>query len=93
MRSFRYNFAIQVLVRHPLALLGVSDLLFLPPKSPKLQPVERLWTLTNEAIANRSFTSLNELEAVTSHRCQVLLNRRELIQGLTNYHWWTEAVD
>lgn len=69
------------------------DLLFLPPKSPELQPAERLWTLTNEAIANRSFTSLDELEAVTSDRCQVLLNRRELIHGLTSYHCWTEAVN
>jgi len=68
-------------------------LLFLPPKSPELQPAERLWTLTNEAIANRSFTSLDELEAVTSHHCQVLLNQRQLIQGLTSYHWWMEAVN
>ncbi|OWY59333.1 hypothetical protein B7486_75135 [cyanobacterium TDX16] len=68
-------------------------LLFLPPKSPELQPAERLWTLTNEAIANRSFTSLDELEALTSDRCQVLLNQRQLIQGLTSYHWWTEAVN
>lgn len=68
-------------------------LLFLPPKSPELQPAERLWPLTNEAIANRSFASLDELEAVTSHRCQVLLHRRELIQGLTSYHWWMEAIN
>ncbi|NJK37733.1 MAG: IS630 family transposase, partial [Oscillatoriales cyanobacterium RM2_1_1] len=32
-------------------------LLFLPPKSPELQPAERLWPLTNEAVANRSFGS------------------------------------
>ena len=31
------------------------DLVFLPPKSPELQPAERLWPLTNEAVANRSF--------------------------------------
>jgi len=30
-------------------------LFYLPPKSPELQPAERLWLLTNEAIANRSF--------------------------------------
>ncbi len=27
----------------------------LPPYSPELQPAERLWTLTNEPVANRSF--------------------------------------
>jgi hypothetical protein len=30
-------------------------LLFLPPTSPELQPTERLWLLTNEAVANRAF--------------------------------------
>jgi DDE superfamily endonuclease len=29
-------------------------LLFLPAKSPELQPAERLWPLTNEAIANQN---------------------------------------
>jgi hypothetical protein len=68
------------------------DLLFLPPKSPELQPAERLWPLSNEPIANRSFGNLDELESTTIHRCQVLLKRRELIRGLTNFYWWEEAV-
>ena len=67
-------------------------LLFLPPKSPELQPAERLWTLTNESIANRSFANLDELERVTSHCCRVLLERRDLMRGLTNFYWWEEAV-
>ncbi|MEP0949179.1 transposase [Leptolyngbya subtilissima DQ-A4] len=50
-------------------------LLFLPPKSPELQPSERFWPATNEAIANRSFESLDQLEAVVAQRCRVLLNR------------------
>lgn len=62
-------------------------LVFLPPKSPELQPAEWLWPLTNEAIANRSFANLDELESVTSHRCRVLLERRDLIRGLTNFYW------
>lgn len=49
-------------------------LLFLPPKSPELQPAERLWPATNEAIANRSFESLDQLEAVVAQRCCALLN-------------------
>jgi transposase len=39
-------------------------LIFLPAYSPELQRAERLWTLTNEPIANRSFNSLDELEEV-----------------------------
>jgi transposase len=68
------------------------DLLFFPPKSPELQPAERLWPLTNEPIANRSFANLDELECTTIQRCRVLLERRELIRGLTNFYWWEEAV-
>jgi transposase len=68
-------------------------LLFLPPNSPELQPAERLWPLSNEAVANRSFANLDELEAATMHRCRVLLKRRDLIRGLTNFYWWAEAVD
>jgi hypothetical protein len=30
-------------------------LVFLPPYSPELQPVERVWPLVNEAVANRYF--------------------------------------
>src|SRR3712207_1796219 len=33
---------------------------FLPSHSPELQPTERLWPLTNEAVANRLFESLDE---------------------------------
>ncbi len=37
---------------------------YIPPHSPELQTAERLWPLTNEAIANRSFSCLDELEEV-----------------------------
>ena len=67
-------------------------LLFLPPKSPELQPAERLWPLTNEVIANQSFETIEQLAAVTSHRCRALLHQKELIRGLTEYHWWRDAV-
>ncbi|MCS6813177.1 MAG: transposase [Cyanobacteria bacterium] len=58
-------------------------LFYLPPNSPELQLAKRLWLLTNEAIANRSFADLKELEAVTAHCCWVLLQRTDFIQGLT----------
>ena len=35
-------------------------LIFLPSYSPELQPAERLWTLVDEPIANRSFETLDE---------------------------------
>ena len=66
------------------------DLCFLPAKSPELQPAERLWPLTNEPLANRTFVNLDELEEVTAHRCRQLLQQRQRIHRLTYYHWWPE---
>jgi DDE superfamily endonuclease len=63
-------------------------LLFLPPYSPELQPCERLWPLSNEGVANRSFRTLDDLEAAQVQRCVVLQNQPEVIRSHTHFHWW-----
>lgn len=61
----------------------------LPPYSPELQPAERLWSLADEPLVNKSFDSINDLEEVLSERCQILsTTMTEQIKNLTNYHWW-----
>ena len=65
------------------------DLILLPSHSPELQPAERLWTMVDEPIANRSFETLDDLEEVLFRRCQSLLQQQNLIRGLTGFHWWT----
>ena len=65
---------------------------FLPARSPELQPAERLWPLANEAVANRLFEDLDELEGVLVERCVALLEQTELIRSLTLYHWWPNAA-
>ncbi len=64
---------------------------FLPPGSPELQPAERLWPLTNEAVANRLFEEIEEMEEALVERCVRLLDQTEAIRSLTNYHWWPRA--
>ena len=64
---------------------------FLPSGSPELQPAERLWPLTNEAVANGLFEEIEELEEALAERCVELLDQTEAIRDLTNYHWWPEA--
>ena len=71
-----------------LELPSGLHLTFLPSHSPELQPAERLWTLVDEPIANRTFETLDELEDILFHRCQFLLQQQHLIQGLTGFHWW-----
>lgn len=65
----------------------------LPSHSPELQPSERLWSLTDEAIANKSFEDINELEEVIFGRCQALLPQKDLLSGFTLYHWWPREKD
>lgn len=61
---------------------------FLPSYSPELQPAERLWPLTNEPIVNRSFETIEELEAALIPYLKVLMEQPEFISGLTCFHWW-----
>ncbi|MBH8555017.1 hypothetical protein I8751_22250 [Nostocaceae cyanobacterium CENA357] len=48
---------------------------FLLSHSPELQPAERLWTLTNEPIANHSFENLDAVEEALFQRCRQILDR------------------
>ena len=65
---------------------------FVPSGSPELQPAERLWPLTNEALANGLFEEIEEVEEALEKRCVELLDQAERIRGLTNYHWWPRAA-
>ena len=65
---------------------------FLPSGSPELQPAERLWPLTNETLANSLFEEIEQIEQTLLQRCVQLLDQAELIEGLTNYHWWPQTA-
>lgn len=81
---------------HKSAQLRVPDglhLVFLPPYSPEVQPSERLWPLSNEPLANRVFTSLDELEAVQAERCRWLQDHPEVVRAHTCFHWWPTFLD
>jgi len=64
----------------------------MPSHSPELQPAERLWPLTNQAVANKLFQTLDELEEVLFQRCRALLQQQDLIRGLTCFHWWPKVI-
>jgi len=65
---------------------------FLPSGSPELQPAERLWPLTNEAVANGIFEAIEEIEEILVERCEQLHDQNEAIRNLTNYHWWPQEA-
>ena len=65
---------------------------FLPPHSPELQPAERLWPLSEEAVANRHFERIEEMEEELVERCVALRERPEVIRSYLRYHWWPNAA-
>jgi hypothetical protein len=50
-----------------------------------------LWPLTNEAIANRLFEEISQIEQALVQRWVELLDQASIISNLTNYHWWPKA--
>jgi transposase len=65
---------------------------FLPPRSPELQPAERLWPLSNEGVANRHFEEIDDLEEALVERCVALGEQPEIIRSYTRYHWWPNVA-
>ena len=63
-------------------------LMFLPAYSPELQPAERLWPLVDEAIENRAFDSIEQLEEVIAERCIQLAQQPDYVKRFTHFHWW-----
>ena len=68
------------------------ELEFVPKGSPELMPAERLWPLSNEALANGLFEQIGEIEEALVARCVELLDQPEVIRDLTNYHWWPQTA-
>jgi transposase len=67
-------------------------LVFQPPYTPELQPAEHLWPLAREAVANRHFASLADLDRALAARCLALAEQPETIKAHTRFHWWPEAA-
>jgi transposase len=76
---------------HSTQRLRVPDhvhLLFLPAYSPELQPAEHLWPLTNTALVNQHFATIEELEEAQMQRCVALQDHPEHIRSTTRFSWW-----
>jgi hypothetical protein len=59
----------------------------LPSCTPELQPAEPLWPLIREAVANRGFADLGEMEPVLVERCRWLIDHPETVRGAVGFGW------
>jgi hypothetical protein len=51
-----------------------------------------LWPLTNTVLANRHFSSIEELEDTQAERCVALQARPDLIRSTTRFSWWPQRI-
>ena len=64
----------------------------LPPDSPELNPVERFFQELRRKIANRLFSSLEELESALSEAMEEYFQDTEKVKQLCAYPWIIEQV-
>jgi transposase len=62
-------------------------LLPLPAYTPELQPVECAWPLLKEPLANKAFSSLEEIKTILIDRCKYLSAHPEVIKGQVGFEW------
>ena len=63
-------------------------LLFLPPYSSELNPVEHVWEyLRGNEFGNRVCESLDEVEKILCGGLRTLINRPDLVRSMTNFPW------
>lgn len=63
------------------------ELFQIPAHTPELNPSERLWSPLREAVANRTFEEIEEMEDVLINEMNDLSNQKDYLSGMTNYHW------
>ncbi len=70
-----------------LVVPGNVVLHLLPSCTPELQPVEPLWPLVREAVANRSIGRLDRLRAILRGRLAYLARNPAVVRPVVGFHW------
>lgn len=59
----------------------------LPPCTPGLRPVETLWPLVREVVANEGFDTLEGMQVPLVGRCCWLMDHPETVGGVVGFRW------
>ena len=65
----------------------------LPPYSPELNPVERLFKELRSQLANIVFANLEALETTLTQTVRAWQGNRQALTHLTYSPWWREGVE
>jgi len=77
-------------VAKDLAVPPGVRLIFQPAHSPEVQPAEHLWTMVDEAVANKHFETLDEMQTVLDGQCIRLMDDPQRVSSTTLFHWWPQ---
>ena len=73
---------------HRLEIPANITLLKLPPVSPELNPVERIWEkLREDSLANRCFKNFNDIVESCCEAWNVFVNKKNNIKSLCSRCW------
>jgi transposase len=64
----------------------------LPPYSPELNPVEPVFRLLRQALANRVFADLAALEEALTEALRAYWDEPPRLQRLTGFPWWVDGT-
>lgn len=71
-----------------LRIPATMKILFLPPYSPELNPVEQIWEhISENYFGNRVFETLDEVEDVLCLGLKNLIENPEIVKSMTSYPW------
>ena len=74
-----------------LVLPQSIEAVFQPSYSPELQPAEHLCQLSDELVANRCPSDLDDLEQRLIIQCERLMQTPERVKAHTLFHWWPKV--
>ena len=74
-----------------LSVPGGVHLLPLPPYSPELNPVEKIGAFIKDAVCNKVWESLAQIEAAISAELQPLWQIPQRVAQLVGHHGWLAA--
>ena len=93
-KSYTHEFIVMIVdgaSSHKAKALHIPDnmrLLFLPPYSPELNPVEHVWDeLREKQFPNRVFDSLSAVESHLQNGLELMTDDRTAIHSLTAWPW------
>lgn len=70
------------------------ELIYLPPYSPELNPVEHLWAEMRKTwFANSVFNSMDSLEILLVEALCILENSSERVKSFTGFDWIISALN